>query len=164
LNENKVVILSLRIKRDEYEKQFGRGSGPLVLARTDSLACNGFEDAIQRLIAFRDMGCDITFLEAPESVEQMRDYCSRVDGPKLANMIENGKTPVLPQEELKRIGYTMAAYPITLLSASIKAMNHSLTLLKNSQPTDDAIVSFSETKDIVGFTRYHNEEQRYRVR
>lgn len=149
--------------RDEYEQQFGRGSGPLVLARTDSLACNGFEDAIQRLIAFREVGCDMTFLEAPESVEQMKEYCSRITGPKLANMIENGKTPVLPPEELKRIGYTMVAYPITLLSASIKAMNHSLQLLKNGLPTDEVIVSFSETKDYVGFTRYHNEEQRYKV-
>jgi hypothetical protein len=57
----------------------------------------------------------------------------------------------------------MVAYPITLLSASIKAMNHSLQLLKNGLPTDEAIVSFSETKDYVGFTRYHNEEQRYKV-
>ena len=134
-----------------------------MLARTDALACNGFEDAIQRLTAFRNVGCDMTFLEAPESIDQMNEYCSRVTGPKLANMIENGKTPILTPEELKRMGYTMVAYPITLLSASIKAMNRSLQLLKDGFPTDEVIVSFSETKDYVGFTRYHSEEQRYKI-
>jgi 2-methylisocitrate lyase-like PEP mutase family enzyme len=133
------------------------------LARTDALACHGFDDAIRRLVAFRDVGCDMTFLEAPESVEQMRQYCLQVSGPKLANMIENGKTPILSPLELKQMGYTMVAYPITLLSASIKAMNRSLALIKDGLPTDDWIVTFPETKDYVGFTRYHKEEERYKV-
>ena len=74
--------------RDEYNKLYGEGTAPLILARTDSLVTDGFEDAIQRCIAFRDMGCDMTFLEAPQTVDQMKEYCSRVSGPKLANMLE----------------------------------------------------------------------------
>eukprot|EP00978_Attheya_sp_CCMP212_P003570 scaffold7494_cov55-Attheya_sp.AAC.2 len=147
--------------RDEYEGQFGKGTGPLVLARTDALVTDGFEHAIARCLAFREVGCDMTFLEAPESVEQMQEYCDRVPGPKLANMLEYGTTPVLKPEELKKMGYTMAAYPLTLLSASIKAMQQSLELIKNGEPTDDIILPFSETKDAVGFTNYGEQEGRY---
>jgi 2-methylisocitrate lyase-like PEP mutase family enzyme len=96
--------------RDEYNSQFGEGMGPLVLARTDALKTDGFEAAIERCIAFREAGCDMTFLEAPESVEQMKEYCSRVEGAKLANMLEQGSTPILSPQELKQMGYTMAAY------------------------------------------------------
>eukprot|EP00804_Cyclotella_cryptica_P003965 CCRYP_013883-RA/>CCRYP_013883-RA protein AED:0.10 eAED:0.09 QI:42/0.33/0.25/1/1/1/4/0/366 len=147
--------------RDEYEALFGKGTGPLILARTDSLVTDGFEDAIQRCIAFRDVGCDMTFLEAPQSVEQMEEYCKRVSGPKLANMLEYGSTPILPPVELQKMGYAMAAYPLTLLSASIKAMKESLELIKEGKPTLDKILSFAETKDVVGFTKYAKEEARY---
>mmetsp|Transcript_9629 Transcript_9629/g.20705 ORF Transcript_9629/g.20705 Transcript_9629/m.20705 type:complete len:165 (+) Transcript_9629:316-810(+) len=151
--------------RDEYAAMYGPGTGPLILARTDSLKTNGFEDAIQRCLAFRDVGCDMTFLEAPETIEQMKEYCSRVSGPKLANMLEYGTTPILPPMELKTIGYTMAAYPLTLLSASIKSMQYALERIRDGETTDDLILSFAETKDAVGFTRYMyaQEEDRYRT-
>ena len=83
----------------------------------------------------------MTFLEAPESVDQMKDYCNRVDGAKLANMLEQGSTPILPPQELKAMGYTMAAYPLTLLSASIKAMTESLHRIQEGRATDDIISS-----------------------
>ena len=104
----------------------------------------------------------MTFLEAPQSVEQMEEYCKRVTGPKLANMLEYGSTPILPPDELQNMGYTMAAFPLTLLSASIKAMQESLELIKKGEPTFDKILSFSETKDVVGFTKYAKEEDRYK--
>lgn len=133
------VVTQRCCKRDEYSSQFGEGSGPLILARTDALKTDGFEAAIERCLAFRDAGCDMTFLEAPESTEQMQDYCRRVGGAKLANMLEQGATPVLPPQELKRMGYTMAAYPLTLLSASIQAITASLDRIQKGMPTDDII-------------------------
>jgi 2-methylisocitrate lyase-like PEP mutase family enzyme len=149
--------------RDEYDSQFGPGTGPLILARTDALKTDGFEAAIERLLAFQEAGCDMTFLEAPESLAQMQEYCRRVKGPKLANMLEQGSTPILSPKELKAMGYTMAAYPLTLLSASIKAMTFSLDRIKQGLPTDDIISTFTETKDVVGFTQYATEEQRYKT-
>ena len=68
--------------RDEYSAQFGEGSGPLILARTDALKTDGFDEAIRRCIAFREVGADITFLEAPLNLQQMQEYCSAVSGPK----------------------------------------------------------------------------------
>lgn len=148
--------------RDEYSAQYGT-PGPLILARTDALRSDGMDAALERLRRFREVGCDMTFLEAPRSVEEMERYCKEISGPKLANMLEQGETPVFPPKELKRLGYTMAAYPLTLLSASIKAMEESLSRIKDGIPTDDIIVSFTDSKDAVGFTRYSLEEDRYRT-
>lgn len=149
--------------RDEFSRQFGEDSGPLVLARTDAAKTDSFEEAVKRCLAFQEVGCDMTFLEAPESIEEMEEYCRRVPGPKLANMLEQGSTPILPPQKLKAMGYTMAAYPLTLLSASIKAMQESLDRIHEGLPTDNIIATFEETKDVVGFTNYADEEQRYRL-
>jgi 2-methylisocitrate lyase-like PEP mutase family enzyme len=155
--------------RDEYTKMYGPGTGPLILARTD--ACTaifdnttpvGFDEAMKRCELFREVGADMTFLEAPESIEQMKEYCKQISGPKLANMLEYGTTPILSPKELKGIGYTMAAYPLTLLSSSIKAMQLSLDRIMTGQSTDDVITTFTETKDIVGFTQYAKEEDKYK--
>ena len=149
--------------RDEYSALHGAGTGPLILARTDALGTDGFEAAMERCLAFVEAGADMTFLEAPASVEQMEEYCRRVPGPKLANMLEQGTTPILSPKELKSMGYTMAAYPLTLLSASIKSMEEALQRIHDGLATDDLISSFQHTKDAVGFTQYAVEEERYRV-
>jgi 2-methylisocitrate lyase-like PEP mutase family enzyme len=129
----------------------------------DSLKTEGFEAALERCQAFWEAGCDMTFLEAPESVEQMRQYCERVPGPKLANMLEQGSTPILPPKELKALGYTMAAYPLTLLSASIRAIQESLLAIHRGYSTDSLITSFIDTKEAVGFAYYGREEDRYKT-
>lgn len=90
-------------------------------------------------------------------------YCVEVDGPKLANMLEGGRTPILSPKRLKEIGYTVAAYPLTLLSASVKAMQSTLQLLKEGQPTDSLLLPFTELQDVVGFTEYNREADRYKI-
>jgi 2-methylisocitrate lyase-like PEP mutase family enzyme len=142
-----VVYACPLIDRDEYNAQFGEGTGPLILARTDALKTEGFEEAVRRCIAFREAGCDMTFLEAPESVQQMKEYCDRVGGFTLANMLEQGATPVLPPQELKKLGFTMAAYPLTLLSASIKAMTEALIRIQTGEATDDIISTCKSRND-----------------
>ena len=149
--------------RDAFEDLYGPGTGPLILARTDALRTDGLSAALDRCNAFVEAGVDMTFLEAPTSIEDMQAYCDQVPGPKLANMLEQGSTPILPPSQLKEIGYTMAAYPLTLLSASIKSMQDSLAAIKEGRSTDDLILPFAETKDAVGFTRYGKLEQKYRA-
>src|SRR5262245_41356416 len=69
------------------------GADILIMARTDARACISLDEAIARCRAFHDLGADITFLEAPVSEDEMRRYCREVPGPKMANLIEGGKTP-----------------------------------------------------------------------
>ena len=86
--------------RDEVR---AAGGDILIMARTDANASNGLEDAIERCREFRGIGVDITFLEAPKTVDEMKRYCDEVEGPKMANMVEQGKTPFLPPAELEAI-------------------------------------------------------------
>ena len=88
-------------------------------------------------------------------------YCSEVDGPKLANMIEFGVTPVLSPSELQELGYSVAAYPITLLSVSIRAMKEALVAIKSGNSTDGLVLPFTEVQKDVGFQQYYDDLDRY---
>ena len=139
------------------------GADIVILARTDARATLGLDEAIERLKMFRALGADWTFLEAPQSVEEMQRYCREVDGPKLFNALEGGLTPLLPYAELKAMGYTVAAYPLTLLSAGAKAMQQALHKLKEGQPTDPLVLDFAELQKLVGFPDYDIESNRYKT-
>jgi len=132
----------------------------LIMARTDSRATHDLDEAIYRTNEFARLGADVTFLEAPESVEEMREYCNSVPGPKMANMIEHGKTPVLPPEQLEEIGYKIAVHPLTLLNASILAMRQSLQMIKNGNEAVN-VLDFKDLKSAVGFSEYYDEFDRY---
>ena len=139
------------------------GSGILIMARTDARACINLDEAILRCQLFREIGADITFLEAPLGEDEMRRYCSEVDGPKMANLIEGGKTPLLPPAQLEAIGYKIAVYPLTLLNVSIRAMRNALgSLARSERPA--GTLDFDELKTAVGFPEYYAEEARYKPR
>jgi 2-methylisocitrate lyase-like PEP mutase family enzyme len=138
------------------------GADILIMARTDARACVSLDEAIARCQAFRRIGADITFLEAPLNEDEMRRYCGDVDGPKMANLIEGGKTPLLPHARLAEIGYTIAVYPLTMLNVSIGAMRGALRELRGDQPAS-AAMDFENLKRAVGFPAYYAEEARYRV-
>lgn len=133
----------------------------LIMARTDARAVHGLNEAIARCRAFVDMGADLTFLEAPLSEAEMRAYCDEVPGPKMANLVENGRTPLLPLARLEQIGYKIAVYPLTLLNASIGAMQHALECLQHGRPVE-GLMDFKTLQQVVGFQAYDEELGRYR--
>jgi 2-methylisocitrate lyase-like PEP mutase family enzyme len=137
------------------------GADILIMARTDARGVAGMEEALKRMKAFHESGADILFLEAPGSVDEMREFCSEVPGYKMANIIENGLTPVLPPEQLHDLGYAVAAYPLTLLQAIITAVQDALAdLAAGKHPT--GLKDFETVKDIIGFNDYYREEERYK--
>lgn len=135
------------------------GADILIMARTDA-RIEGLDEAITRCRLFREIGADITFLEAPANEEEMRRYCREVEGPKMANMIEGGRTPLLPPPVLEKIGYAIAVYPLTLLNVSIKAMRDALASLAVGKRAA-AAMEFEELKEAVGFPEYYAEEGKY---
>ncbi len=137
------------------------GADILIMARTDARACVSLDEAITRCQAFRALGADITFLEAPLDPEEMRRYCQEVDGPKMANLIEGGRTPLLPHADLEAIGYKIAVYPLTMLNVSIVAMRSALAQLARGEAT--AAMTFEDLKRAVGFPEYYAEEARYKT-
>ena len=87
----------------------------LIVARTDARAVNGFDDAVHRMNAALEAGADIAFLEAPQTVEEVRSIPARIGGPCLLNVVRGGKTPLLEFAEIKQIGYRVAILPGVLL-------------------------------------------------
>ncbi len=136
------------------------GADILIMARTDARTTDGMEEALYRCQAFADLGADIIFLEAPESRTEMQRFCIEIPCHKMANMLQNGKTPLLSPAELEEIGFKIAAYPLTLISSAISAMQHALQHLKTGHYPEH--IDFSKLKEIVGFNDYYHEEERYR--
>ncbi len=136
------------------------GANILIMARTDANGTEGFEEAVVRARGFMEIGADISFIEAPRNEQEMRAYCESVPGPKLANMVEQGNTPILSAARLEEIGYKIVVYPLTLILAGINAMEHALAAIKGGkQPNDTA--AFAHLRDVVGFPAYYEAEKKY---
>ncbi len=137
----------------------------LFVIRTDAIAVNGIEDALDRAKAYEEAGADVIFVEAPQNVEQMKRITRAFKVPLLANMVEGGgKTPILPTSELQALGYKMSIYPTALWMASIKAMQEVMQVLKKegtSLPYAEHMVSFQEMFEIVGRSGYAALEKKY---
>ncbi|WP_132808049.1 isocitrate lyase/PEP mutase family protein [Tepidamorphus gemmatus] len=93
----------------------------LIMARTDALAVNGLDDAMERACLYREVGTDMIFVEAPRSEADMRRICTEIPAPSMANNIEGGMTPLLPAARLEEIGYAVVAFPVAL-SYAVAAM------------------------------------------
>ncbi len=130
-----------------------RGADILIMARTDARATLGLDEALWRMQAFADLGADILFLEAPRSEAEMLRFCAEVPGPKMANMLEDGDTPILPPAQLSALGYKIAAYPLTLLSTAVHAMREALNDIAAGRMPKQR-VDFASLRDIVGFDAY----------
>ncbi len=141
----------------------GRGADILIMARTDARATHGLDEALARCNAFVELGADITFMEAPQSEEEMRIYCREVPGPKMANLVDHGKTPILPHAQLEQMGYNIAVYALTLLNVSIRAMQQALACLHEGQAVTD-LIDFKALQEIVGFKAYDAALSRYASR
>ncbi|MBT6096626.1 MAG: isocitrate lyase/PEP mutase family protein [Rhodospirillaceae bacterium] len=137
------------------------GADILIMARTDANATDGLEEAIHRCQEFRRIGVDITFLEAPRNVDEMKRYCDEVDGPKMANMVEQGKTPFLSPAELEEIGYKIAIWPAALMLAAVNGMRTELARLAGGVAAESGKATFPELQEIVGFPAYYEAEDKY---
>jgi len=133
----------------------------LVMARTDAIATRGLDDAIKRMQKFSELGADILFVEAIKSKEDMKRVIKEVPGYHMINLIEDGETPLLEINELEDLGFKIAVFPLTLMSASVKTMQESLQNMKNKVYNTN-VSKFSDLRDIVGFNEYYEIEDKYK--
>lgn len=136
----------------------------VIMARTDALAVNGIDDAIERANLYFEAGADLTFVEAPESVAQMHRICREVRGPSFANMLPGGKTPVLSAAELEAIGYAVVADPVSCTYAIAKAVREVFSRLKetgSSASYPDRLMGFDEFNRLVGLAGIREREHFY---
>ena len=133
----------------------------LILARTDARHQHGLGEAIDRAAKFHELGADILFVEAPKTVEEMRRVCEELPGPKMANIVEGGETPDLTHEEIRDIGYAIAAYPLTLMAAAMQAMMNALYALRDDTDRSGMLMDFKELRDRIGFNEYYTTSTAY---
>lgn len=152
-----------RIKAAVHAREAVRRAGGdiLILARTDARAVHGLEEALWRAAAFKDLGADILFVEAPENETEMRRVTREVPGIHMANMVEGGKTPIPSMDKLADLGFRFAAFPLTLMSAAMRAMKDCLLDMKAGRHPADRILDFAELRRDIGFDDYYAAEQRY---
>jgi 2-methylisocitrate lyase-like PEP mutase family enzyme len=138
----------------------------VVGARTDAIATDGLEEAIRRANLYGGAGVDFVFIEAYESVDQMKQSVASVDFPLLLNLIEGGRTPVIGMGEAAEIGFKIVAFPLTALWAATRAVTSALMILKetgSAEPYLNELTTWSEFNDIIGLPRIREMEQRYRA-
>jgi 2-methylisocitrate lyase-like PEP mutase family enzyme len=110
---------------------------------------------------FHELGADILFVEAPKSVEEMRQIGLEVSGCKIVNIVEGGITPELPMAELSDIGYQMAVYPLTLMASAMQAMTRALEALMQDAPARQNMMDFAELRTRIGFDKYYENAKNY---
>jgi 2-methylisocitrate lyase-like PEP mutase family enzyme len=139
------------------------GAEVLVMARTDARAVHGLDEAIERARAFRERGADILFVESPASEEELARVAGELDAPVMANLVEDGDTPLLSHGRLEALGFKIAAYPLTLMQVSARAMVRALDAMKQGRHPDAAErLGFAELRELVGFPAYEESSARYR--
>jgi methylisocitrate lyase len=161
------------IEREEYLDKIraavdtrGR-SDFFIVARTDALAAAGLEEALGRVTAARAAGADASFVEAPNSLDELAQIGRRAPAPVVANMIEKGKTPVLPKEKLVELGFHLILYPLAGLFAAAHALAAIYREIATAQTTLAAthqLMAFDEFNELIGVDEKYALAERYGVR
>jgi 2-methylisocitrate lyase-like PEP mutase family enzyme len=136
----------------------------VLIARTDALAVEGLDAAIERAQAYAEAGADVIFVEAPESLAQIEAIARRVPQPKLINMFQGGKTPLVPVERLRALGYRIVIIPSDLQRAAIHAMDEVLAAIHrdgSSAAVADRMASFKEREGVVDTPSYLALDRKY---
>jgi 2-methylisocitrate lyase-like PEP mutase family enzyme len=136
----------------------------VIMARTDAIAINGFDEAMERAAAYIEAGADMTFVEAPRSKEQIADIPKRLPVPQLINIVAGGLTPMIPRDELESMGYAMVLYANAALQASIAGMQKVLGQLKERGSLAgmaNELASFEERQRLVQKPHFDALEKKY---
>jgi 2-methylisocitrate lyase-like PEP mutase family enzyme len=135
-----------------------------IIARSDARAVEGLQAAIDRVNAYLEAGADIGFVEAPQTVEELRIVAGGVKGPALVNVFEGGKTPVLGARELEAMGFRLGIYPSQTQRAAIRAAQRVLQAMKDDGDTrriEPELATFEEREAAVGTADWRALEERY---
>jgi 2-methylisocitrate lyase-like PEP mutase family enzyme len=136
----------------------------VIMARTDAIAVNGFDDAMERAAAYIEAGADMTFVEAPHSKDQIAAIPARLPTPQLINIVAGGLTPMIPLHELEHMGYAMVLYANAALQAAVAGMQKVLGQLKERGSLAgraNDLASFEERQRLVQKPQFDALEKKY---
>jgi 2-methylisocitrate lyase-like PEP mutase family enzyme len=144
-----------------------RASGEtLIIARTDAIAVEGLDSALDRAAAYADAGADILFVEAPRSLEEMKAIVARLgfSSKLMANMVEGGRTPSMSARDLEAIGYALVIFPgglVRAVAATARRYFDSLLAHGSNQPFRDSMLDFDQINAVLGTPELLAHGKRY---
>jgi 2-methylisocitrate lyase-like PEP mutase family enzyme len=141
-----------------------RDPSTVIVARTDALALDGVDAAVERGQAFVEAGADVVFIEAPRTREELASLPARVPAPLLANMVEGGKTPLCSAAELGAMGYAAVLFANTAMRVAAQAAGDALIELRrtgDAAPLMDRMLSWQDRQALVGLPEIEALERRY---
>jgi 2-methylisocitrate lyase-like PEP mutase family enzyme len=138
----------------------------LIVARTDAVAVEGFDRAIERAARYRDAGADMLFIEAPRERDELARVVKQVGRgvPLMANMVEGGKTPIVPAPELEKLGFALVIFPGGIVRALAKAAEEFYGTLKANGTTDPfraRMFDFNALNELIGTPEMLARGKRY---
>ena len=127
----------------------------LIIARTDAVAVEGFDRAMERALRYREAGADVLFVEAPKARDELARVVQRLgrDVPLMANMVEGGKTPLLSAAELEALGFSLVIFPggiVRTLARTARDYYASLAANGTTQPFRERMFDFNELNELIG--------------
>ncbi len=144
-----------------------RDDATVIIARTDARAAGGFDEALDRAAAYAEAGADVLFIEGLYSQDELRAAGKSVPGvPKLANMVEGGKTPLLPKQELVDMGYSIILYANAAMQGAIHGTQTVLRGLRDMEGLHSDLGNLApwhERQRLVRHPDYERLEARYRA-
>ena len=161
------------IEREEYLDKIRaavetRGEADFfIVARTDALAAVVLNEAIARVSEARALGADASFVEAPNSLEELAEIGRRAPAPVVANMIEKGRTPVLPKQELAKLGFHLILYPLAGLFAAARGLAGIYEKIRQDDTTlgaEERLMAFDELNALIGVDAKYRLAERYGVK
>lgn len=136
----------------------------IVCARTDARAMHGLNEAIDRAQLYREAGADLLFVEAPQTVDELRRVCSEIPAPCLANNIEGGRTPILSARQLEEMGFATVTWPVSACYTIVRALRETYGALLRDGHTNnlrERMVDFDEFNDLIGLPQVREAEAGY---
>jgi 2-methylisocitrate lyase-like PEP mutase family enzyme len=140
------------------------GDDLLIIARSDARAVEGFDAAIERAGRYIEAGADVTFVEAPESLDELRRIPALLAAPQLVNMVVGGRTPIVDRAELAAMGFSLVLYANAALQGELLGMQRALATLQTQGRLDEApdlVASFAERQRRVGKAELDALDRRY---
>ena len=163
-DDKSVVPTAEFCQKTQAVKDASENSDTVLIARTDAIAVEGFDAAIDRMHAYMEAGADVAFVEAPTTEAEIEAIAQRIPGPKLINMFLGAKTPLLSVSRLAEIGYKIVIIPSDTQRAAIKAMQRVLETIKqegHSAAMATEMASFQDREAIVNTSHFVEIDQRY---
>ncbi|MDP6117027.1 MAG: oxaloacetate decarboxylase [Planctomycetota bacterium] len=162
----RVISMGEHVEKVHAAAEARGDSGLVIIGRTDSRAPLGLDEAIKRGRAYFEAGAEVVFVEAPQSVDELKEISAAFpDAPTFANMIEGGRTPFMSSEELESLGFKIVVYPLSGLFSATKAQMDCLRHLREHGSTQGygPQLVFKEFEEMIGVPGYRELEEKFRV-